>query len=272
MGCRLALLGVRTRGGGPELITRGAITHIADRDGVGALVVERDYLLTHVIDALARSDPPDSLVFKGGTALRLCYFTDFRYSADLDFSVSADSLEQANDALRRAAALCCAEHGFPNVDVSVAERHIDYVGPLGRSRRLLVDLATDELVIETARPSLVRRYADQTDPAPAVLAYSLDEVAAEKLRCVLQRLQCRDLFDLHRLLVEEELEVDVVWELFERKTVHKGFDPTRFPEKLNDRMPQYERRWSDELRTHLGLVPDFQRMVRELRRALRSHL
>ena len=27
------------------------------------------------------------LVFKGGTALRLCYFEDYRYSADLDFSV-----------------------------------------------------------------------------------------------------------------------------------------------------------------------------------------
>jgi len=26
------------------------------------------------------------LVFKGGTLLRLCYFADYRYSADLDFS------------------------------------------------------------------------------------------------------------------------------------------------------------------------------------------
>lgn len=34
-------------------------------------------------------------MFKGGTALRLCYLDDFRYSADLDFSVVEGDLAAA---------------------------------------------------------------------------------------------------------------------------------------------------------------------------------
>ncbi len=30
--------------------------------------------------------------------------------------------------------------------------------------------------------------------------YSLEEIAAEKLRCVIQRVQCRDLYDIFRLV------------------------------------------------------------------------
>lgn len=254
------------------MITLGAITQVADRDGVDAHVVERDYLLTHMIDALARSDPPEDLVFKGGTALRLCYFPDSRYSADLDFSVSVETLAQAQAALERAAVRCCAQPGFLAIDVDLQARRIDYTGPLGRSRPVKLDLASDELVIDTTRRPLVHRYSDQPDPSADVLVYSLQEVAAEKLRCVIQRLQCRDLFDLHRLFVEEALDVDTAWESFERKAWHRGLDPTGFAARLEQRLPHYERRWEDELLTHLGLVPQFEQLVRGLRRALRAKL
>jgi predicted nucleotidyltransferase component of viral defense system len=42
------------------------------------------------------------LVFKGGTLLRLCYFEDYRYSADLDFSAIDGLL--ASDAVEVVAA------------------------------------------------------------------------------------------------------------------------------------------------------------------------
>jgi predicted nucleotidyltransferase component of viral defense system len=58
------------------------------------MVVERDYVLSHIVDALARSNPPQGLVFKGGTALRLCFYEEFRYSADLDSAWSARRSER----------------------------------------------------------------------------------------------------------------------------------------------------------------------------------
>lgn len=68
------------------MLTLDRITQRADEDNVDADVVERDYVLTHVIVSLALH-PDNTLVqFKGGTALRLCHFADYRYSADIDLN------------------------------------------------------------------------------------------------------------------------------------------------------------------------------------------
>ena len=77
------------------MTNRAQITRQAARDGVPAPTVERDYVLAHIIAALGALDASHGLVFKGGTALRLCYFEDYRYSADLDFSVVEGDLEAA---------------------------------------------------------------------------------------------------------------------------------------------------------------------------------
>ena len=50
-------------------------------------VLERDYLLSWVLAGIARTPAlRDSLAFKGGTALKKCYFRDYRFSEDLDFT------------------------------------------------------------------------------------------------------------------------------------------------------------------------------------------
>ena len=71
------------------MLTCHAITRRADADGVDAAIVERDYILAHVVAQLHRATPKDggTLVFKGGTALRFIHIGDYRYSADLDFTV-----------------------------------------------------------------------------------------------------------------------------------------------------------------------------------------
>ena len=77
------------------MTNRAQITRQAARDGVPAPTVERDYVLAHIIAALGALDDSHGLVFKGGTALRFCYFEDDRYSADLDFSVVDGGLDAA---------------------------------------------------------------------------------------------------------------------------------------------------------------------------------
>lgn len=105
----------------------------ADEDGFSAPVVERDYVLTHVLAAISRRSGATNIVFKGGTALRLCHFEDYRYSADLDFSLTDDLA--ADDALRSVedALIDCKEQiGFPLLQLTqTTPPRIEYVGPLG---------------------------------------------------------------------------------------------------------------------------------------------
>jgi predicted nucleotidyltransferase component of viral defense system len=69
------------------MTSKGQITKIASRDGVDARIVERDYVLVHIVAIISAHDAGDTLIFKGGTSLRLLHFDEYRYLADLDYSV-----------------------------------------------------------------------------------------------------------------------------------------------------------------------------------------
>jgi predicted nucleotidyltransferase component of viral defense system len=60
------------------MTSKGQITKIASKDGVDARVVERDYVLVHVVALISAHDTDRTLVFKGGTSLRLSEASAFR--------------------------------------------------------------------------------------------------------------------------------------------------------------------------------------------------
>jgi predicted nucleotidyltransferase component of viral defense system len=250
------------------MITKAQITRRSSDEGVSARTIERDYVLVHVVAAVAISKVATNLVFKGGTALRMCHFKEFRYSADLDFSIIDGTIK---DGLR------AVHEALENVAGSVSQLELTeddpprvaYVGPLDRQRTLKLDIADDEYVVNTEYCSLLLRWPD-LPKAAKVHVYTPLEIAAEKLRCVLQRLQCRDLFDLYMLFNEAGVEVREAAALFETKAKHRGFDPKSFSVRYRERLAQYEKRWEAELGEHLPeTVPHFKRVEREVARHLR---
>ena len=225
------------------------------------------------MQALAQLEPPAGLVFKGGTALRLCFYEDYRYSADLDFSLVGLSVSDGIVLFRRALARCAEAIGLPELVLQDGNPLvIRYVGPLGGEREITLDLADDELVLETTDSALISRYSDQLQERSTVPTYTLEEVAAEKLRCVIQRLLCRDISDLHRLFVREGVNVDAAWPMFEQKARAKDLDPELFTERLALREPLYKRRWEQELSDLEPDVSPFEQVIRQLRRLLRDYL
>lgn len=256
------------------MLTRHALTRRADTDGVDAAVAERDYVLAHIVAQLHRARPEDGgrLALKGGTALRFIYLSDYRYSADLDFTVTRGGTEAATAALGKSLEAARLHSGLPHLEITEADgRAISYVGPLGASkpRQIKLDLATDEHVESVEQRTQLRVWADLPDPVPFA-AYSIDEIGAEKPRCVIQRVQCRDLYDLLRLTEDAGLSCAQVRPLFERKTRAKGIDPGRFPAQFEDRVGRWHRRWNSEMSEHLPDPPRFDDVVRLVRRNLRT--
>lgn len=255
------------------MIHANRITRKADEDGVAAATVERDYLLAHVLSSICDRDQGNHFVFKGGTALRLCHFDDYRYSADLDFSIVGGlALDGARELVERALVDCRERIEAPMLRLNDgAPPRIEFIGPLNsKPRTLKLDLADDELVEDVISRPIIRRYEDQEDVDCRV--YTLDEVGAEKLRCVIQRLQCRDLLDLRELLVEQGIEAQLIWPAFERKARHRGVDPDRFREYFERREPEWKRRWDGELIEYMSAFPHFEETVRSVRRELRFAL
>lgn len=251
------------------MIPSAQITRRADADTVPAQTVERDYVLAHAVTAISTSAEQNILVFKGGTALRLCYFDEYRYSADLDFSVVGATRHQALETI---------ENSLQNTDVSrelqlALTEHmpprLSFVGPLGRRRTLKLDIADDELVVNTERRSLLPRWPDLPDVSK-IRVYTPLEVAGEKLRCIIQRCQCRDFFDLDMLFSEFDVEPEEAELLFREKAQHRGIDPESFSSRLEARIDEYRRRWEAEIAEHVsGSVPHFDELERSVRRHLR---
>jgi hypothetical protein len=144
------------------------------------------------------------------------FFEDYRYSADLDFSLIG-GLDQpgALQAVAMALAACRQALGLPQLSLTDATPpRIEYMGPLGRSRTLKLDLADDELVENVT----------------------------------------------HRTVLE-------------RKARHRQLDPSLFPTRFEERLPQYKARWTNELSDHVaGDPPQFEELLRAVRRALRDSL
>jgi hypothetical protein len=253
-----------------SLIPRSHFTRIADHDDVDAKTVERDYVLTHVLAGICQQPDSRRIVFNGGTALRLCFFEDYRYSADLDFSLrDGMTIGTALDLVRAALISVADKIAFPQLALIGDGKHIEYTGPLGRHRAVKLDMADDELVEDTAPAALLPRYPDQPDVH--AMTYTLEEIAAEKLRCVIQRVQARDLFDLKELSVGRALDADSIWPSFERKAAHKGIDPGRFAALFEQRIPDWRARWHTEMEGHVAGEPEpFGTVEREVRRALRA--
>jgi hypothetical protein len=70
-------------------------------------VLERDYLLSWILAGIGQVPAlKGSLVFKGGTALKKCYFGEYRFSEDLDFTGLPGA--PTGDALFAAVSEACA--------------------------------------------------------------------------------------------------------------------------------------------------------------------
>ncbi len=259
------------------MISRGLITQRANDEQLPAQTIERDYVLANVcadIGALANAH----IVFKGGTLLRLCYFDDYRYSADLDFSAT-DGLTTADAGVvvRTAVDACRTRIEAPMLEVSAIDggtMWISYVGPLGsKPRRIKLDISDDELVGSHHRLPIMPRWPDL--PADGEIeGYALDEVGAEKLRCIAERLQCRDLFDLDELLDGQHIDVMEAWHLYLRKAANDATrDRQRTPPRqwaaiFERRLAAYRDRWDKELGDYLSSVPSFGDVERRSRRHL----
>lgn len=176
-------------------------------------VLERDYCLSWFLVGLSRSPLRERLFFKGGTALKKCYFPDYRFSEDLDFTLRE---EVAFEMIRVELELAFAEtYRASGVVFRHArdDRHahanshtfyLGYEGPLPgvpSGREVKTDITIrEEVIFPVEERPLLRGYEEYEDiPDNAVLkVYSLQEIAAEKVIALSDRArnEPRDLYDL----------------------------------------------------------------------------
>ena len=143
--------------------------------GLAPNVIEKDYMLGWLLAGISHhAELSASWVFKGGTCLKKCYFETYRFSEDLDFTLTEAEHQNENflvNAFKEIANWIYDASGIeisrdmirfdvyknPRGKISVQGR-IAYRGPLrpgGDPPRIKVDLTDDEVTKIPFKP----RYA-----------------------------------------------------------------------------------------------------------------
>ncbi len=222
--------------------------------------LEKDYCISWFLAGIAQSDLKSKLAFKGGTALKKCYFTGYRFSEDLDFTLLTpislteilELLEGIYLKVKEASGIKLATgRTEPETRQNTYTLYVAYTGPLQATqahREIKVDITKEEILLYplTERP-ILKEYPEYTDISENVMVsvYSLEEIAIEKLLSILDRARTepRDLYDLWYFLEHTQIALDFLLPDFERKCLYKKLQAKQFEDALKNKTRSFEVLW-----------------------------
>ena len=266
------------------MIHSSEISKRAHKFGLGDRTIEKDYVLTWVLHAIANTPLNGQMVFKGGTAIKKMYIPEYRFSEDLDFTlldsaltnaVLESSIEALFPWLRREANLTLE---IRKIDVHASGSpafYLNYVGPLQghiSSRFLKMDFTRGELLaypIENL--PVLSTYSDLKNRKTLLEVYSFEEILAEKLRSLLTRAEPRDLYDIHYILANQIVDVEQMKFNMSQKFVSKGFEVSDLNAILVKREKTFKRLWEARLSGQMPEIPSLETVMRETNRFFQRH-
>src|ERR1035437_1655082 len=255
------------------MITRADLQRLANREKLALGTLEKDYVLTEALKALSDVQGLSQLlVFKGGTALRKVYFSDWRYSEDLDFTAGHDItkselneyLEKWYGEVKQASQIQLVTKMLhkPN---GYARVRTQFTGPLAYPGMVFMDLSFDEpLCLEPEnRKILTTPFADSEE---RVLVYPLEELLAEKMRSLLERGKARDYYDVWRILKEHSSNLDLITlsSVLNKKITHKGLALHNINEFLPTDIDGLRHYWEKDLEAQIYSLPTLDEVLKEL--------
>ncbi len=278
---------------------RARLRAATSRRQTSQMIIEKDYALSYLLAGIAAQPSlSETLVFKGGTALKKLYFGDYRFSEDLDFSaIAAPDSQELEEAIRQAAreaVRLLSAHGPFAMETT---RHIErdphpggqeafitrvkfpwYPSPLCRIK---IEITRDEpVLLAPERRPLIHGYEEEM--GVNVLCYSLAEVVVEKMRAMLQtqqkllargwnRPRARDYYDLWRILRDfgPSLIGTDLSGLLKRKSAHRGVSYTSLTDFFTAELESEVRRhWAGNLAPFVADLPACDEVLAELKELL----
>ena len=262
---------------------------LAERGGrrIPEAILERDYCIAWFLASLSLAPLHYLLVFKGGTALKHCYFGDYRFSEDLDFTLLEKvSFENIRDELEPVFAEAGRASGINfrfvredrNSHANSHTFYLGYEGPLpasSASKEVKVDVTIRERIVFPIEDRPVLRsyeaYSDLPDNA-RVRVYSLNEIASEKIVALTDRArnEPRDLYDLWHLVVQRRVDLKELIGAVNEKWAFRGGKPADLKAEFLAKEARLKKLWSLRLANQMAQVPEYEEVFRTVQRALRQ--
>ncbi|NQY73614.1 MAG: nucleotidyl transferase AbiEii/AbiGii toxin family protein [Candidatus Margulisbacteria bacterium] len=265
-------------------------------------VLEKDYILSWILTGISKVNLLNkTLIFKGGTALKKCYFGDYRFSEDLDFSTiegvpRGKELDQAMLEACKIGSQILNEYApvqincmryreknpHPNEQEAFTIR-AQYPWQSQMQTTVKVEITTDEDVFyPVVSKKILHGYEENIDAE--IQVYSLEEIVAEKLRAILQhtkkiekrgwsRSRARDYYDLWQIFrtYQDQLDLSNFLTVFRKKCDLREVTFSSVDDFFKDAMVGYvEKTWEKWLGALTLELPPFEKVSSELKPIIRK--
>lgn len=242
------------------MILQKEIATISEQLGVSKSVVDKDWMLGHFVAAIFNEpELKETLIFKGGTCLKKCWFEKYRFSEDLDFTSKSQEFELTQDHLK-----FITKHIEDNAGVKT---HIVSLKPLRFQDRLtgyeaiikfwgadhprnimpptpdrwqtkikIEIILYEEMIFEVTERTVDHPYSDKLALEYTIPCYKIEEVLSEKIRALIQRSYTapRDYYDIWYLSNNfPDLNWTVIVEAFYKKMKFKNIELTGVDQLIN---------------------------------------
>jgi predicted nucleotidyltransferase component of viral defense system len=269
------------------MISKQEIVTQARKHNLNVNIVEKDYVLTWILVAINHhKDLAGKWIFKGGTCLKKCYFQNYRFSEDLDFTILDPAHLQLDflyktfceiaDWVYEKTGMDIPKRSIkfdihPEIEKGYVEGRIYYTGPLrqkGSLAKIVLDLTSNELlVLNPEKRPILHGYTDFSEELMFANCYSFTEIFAEKFRALAQRLRPRDLYDIIRLYENRAMLNDksVLTKVIDEKFAFKGiFVPSIDGIHNHKHFDELSSEWDNMLKHQLSNLEPMEQYINQL--------
>lgn len=283
---------------------RKRLEAVAKLTGKRLNIVQQDYLLSWLLKGIFQHPIlKTSLIFKGGTALKKCYFGDYRFSEDLDFSATKDLPDNqiVFKSITEACALAESQmREYSDIQLFAEEYQEREPHPHGQIAfkiqaqfpwerepltNAMIEITRDEIVLLEPSSKAIHHIYDEPIEQQ-VIVYLIEEIILEKLRAILQytkklherdwtRSRARDYYDLWRIFstFQDQLVINGLPLLLQQKCEHRQVSfqdaDAFFDEKT---LLHVEKTWHQWLVPLVSELPEYKLVIAELRPKIESLL
>lgn len=251
------------------------IPHIEIREkavaeGVPETTIIKDYALSWLLKAI--NDLSDSFILKGGTGIRKAYIDGYRFSLDLDFTLTRTTefdkvLQESSQLVKRESGIDFEDEVETKAVKSGFEAKIPFRLYYPSQMKIKVEITTPEkeiIILPVRRRRLIHPYSDEC--RTRVRTYSIEEILAEKLRSIFERTRPRDLYDTWFL--SSTIKVRDITPIIKRKFKFKN---VKFSvERLTDRRENFQSAWEPSLKNQLRELPEFKTVYSKIESIIRT--
>ncbi len=289
------------------MIKQSEIQQLSGLHRVPKNIIDKDWILSYLLySIISIYELKDIMIFKGGTCLKKCYFPDYRFSEDLDFTILDNQFifdtRIVNKIMSKATELSFNEDFNRGILFKLKEIvptqskdeeqgfkvYIHYWGADHRKNDLpsqnreswhhtiKLDINhTEEIIFPVKQMSINHNFSDKVKFNNAIVkSYSIEEVLTEKLRSLIQRKYTspRDCYDIwylknnYKNLNWEEIKKAFFIKLENKHIVFEGVG-----QLLNlQKEKVLKQHWNTQLTNQFPVnqLPDYELVISELKQFL----